>query len=352
MTKIKTKFWLLLERKKYYLGLIGLASIFLVSFLFFKNTVTVDNRLAVNQSMVVMKEKTVARQLDGWPVEAGQENLLPISVMIDNHFDAWPLAGVAGAQLVYEAPVEGVFSRLLVVYAGNDLPAKIGPVRSARPYFVEWAEELGGWYLHSGGSEAALKKLQVAERVTDVNEFYRGKYFWRDNNRAAPHNLFTSAELLLKYQENYPIISAPQYDSWLYAVAEAGQDHEQKVSFNYSHDDDLAITWQYRSAYNDYQRYVGGAAVLAGTAPVTAKNIIFQFMPVKVIDDVGRKQIKTVGAGEIILLQNGAKISGQWQKDSLLSRTKFYLTTGEEIKLIPGVTWIEVLPIDWPINFS
>jgi hypothetical protein len=51
----------------------------------------------------------------------------------------------------------------------------------------------------------------------------------------------------------------------------------------------------------------------------------------------------TIGSGKIIMFLDGKAISGTWKKTSRTSRTKYYNDQGEEIKLNPGQTWIEVV---------
>ena len=102
--------------------------------------------------------------------------------MIDNFPEAKPAANLSLASLVWEAPVEAGLTRLLAAYPLSAELARIGPVRSARPYFLDWAKELNALYLHCGGSDQALADIKNRD-VFDLNEFYRGWYFWRDRAR-------------------------------------------------------------------------------------------------------------------------------------------------------------------------
>ena len=82
-------------------------------------------------------------------------------VMIDNHPEARPQSGLDQAFLVIEAPVEGGISRLLAFFSAEQVLEEIGPVRSARPYFLDWNNELDALYVHVGGSDAALDYIST-----------------------------------------------------------------------------------------------------------------------------------------------------------------------------------------------
>ena len=77
--------------------------------------------------------------------------------------------------------------------------------------------------------------------------------------------------------------------------------------------------------------------------PIVADNVIVQKITSQVLDNVGRLAIDTIGTGEVIIFQNGNMITGTWKKGDRESRTRFYDSLGEEIKLNPGKIWIEVV---------
>jgi len=136
------------------------------------------------------------RLLDGVGVEDESKVNPPIfAVQVENMVDARPLSGISKANLVYEAISEAGITRLLALYVKDNSVSEIGPVRSARPYYIDWASEYGALYAHSGGSPEALRVVSDYD-VLDLNEFSNGKYFWRSKSRYAPHNLYTSVELL------------------------------------------------------------------------------------------------------------------------------------------------------------
>ncbi|MBI5221693.1 MAG: DUF3048 domain-containing protein [Candidatus Magasanikbacteria bacterium] len=136
--------------------------------------------------------------LDGTTVSSSEMiNPFVVGIMIDNHPDARPQSGLVAAKIVYEAPAEGGITRYFAIFDSIQSVEKVGPVRSARPYFVDWLEEYSGLYMHCGGAPEALAKIK-SEKVFDADEFFNGPYYWRDESRIAPHNLFTKSEQIKK----------------------------------------------------------------------------------------------------------------------------------------------------------
>lgn len=121
----------------------------------------------------------------------------PIAVMIDNHKSAMPQAGLNNAYIVYEIIVEGGESRLMALFKGANLD-KIGPVRSSRHYFLDYALENDAIYVHYGWSpqaQADITNLNV-NNINGISE--SSKSFWRTKDKSAPHNVATSTEKILE----------------------------------------------------------------------------------------------------------------------------------------------------------
>ena len=124
----------------------------------------------------------------------------PIAVMIDNHSGAWPQANLNKAYLVYEIIVEGGETRLMAVFKGQDLE-KIGPIRSSRHYFLDYALENDAIYVHHGWSPQAQNDIS-ALNVNNINGIQESSNnFWRVKDKKSPHNMFTSTTSILKIAE-------------------------------------------------------------------------------------------------------------------------------------------------------
>ena len=301
------------------------------------------------------------RLIDGVPVEGGQENLYPVGVMIENHIDSRPSAGLARANLVYEAEAEGEITRFLAFYASGEDIKKIGPVRSARPYYVDWAEELDAAYFHCGGSPDALAKL-TADNAIDVNEFYNGALFWRDSVRPAPHNVYTSRQNIDKYLNDNNLVDG-NFLPWEYKT-EANLDARptsQTVTIGWPAG--YNVSWQYDQTANDYTRYLDNKMHQDENGDIVkAKNVIIQYIPARVMDAEMRLDMDVLGEGEALVCLDGTCQKGVWKKNKISARTRFYaspqleestavgtttvtqnLSSGEEFKFNPVTTLVEVV---------
>ena len=270
-----------------------------------------------------------------------------VGVMIDNHPDARPERGLSKARVVYEAPVESPYTRYLALFAANDSVPAVGPVRSARPYFIDWAGEYGALYLHSGGSPDALTALASSTAVHDVNEFYNGGYFWRDTVRTAPHNLFTKDDLWISWLNDNQISSAQTWPVWQFVTTSAavGSIGETASQVTFSYAPDYAITWVYQPRSLRYERQENRAVYHDDDgSTVTAGTVVVQMVAIKTVDSAGRRQISTTGQGEARVFTAGHAFKGTWIKQPN-GRTRFYDALGNQIPFMPGPVWIEVVPI-------
>lgn len=226
----------------------------------------------------VNNDTCVRRAIDGVFVKPELANIYPLAVIIDNHPDSRPPSSLAKASLVYEAETEAGITRYLAIYAGGDNLKEIGPVRSARPYFVDWSKELQAVMIHCGGSPAALAKLTY-NKMLDLNEFYQGAYFWRDENKTAPHNVYTSWASLSQYLEKNNLTKG-DFESWKFKddAPDDGRPLNSEVDVSYKISGYL-VKWKYDSRKNDYLRYLDGEIHHDQDGKVIrAKNIIIEFI--------------------------------------------------------------------------
>ncbi|MBI5076864.1 DUF3048 domain-containing protein [Candidatus Falkowbacteria bacterium] len=304
----------------------------------------------------IIEEKPIVcekiRRLDGLCF-SGEKEPLVFSVMIDNHNEARPVFGLNQASLVYETIVEAPITRFLAVFYSEPKVKKIGPVRSARPFFADWALEFDGPYLHVGGSDDALNYLK-GKSVFDLNEFSSGKYFWRDYSKAAPHNIFTSTELLFKAMVDKKWEVKNEFSSWKFRPDRTFNENSapvappQTINIDFA-DAAYSVQWKYDAERGDYSREQSGAAYKdADGNEIRAKNIAVMYAESKVIDSYGRRKTKTVGSGKAVVFSGGEAIDGEWRRSSLSERTRFFNAAGEEIAFLSGTTWIEVVPSHFP----
>lgn len=293
------------------------------------------------------------RLLDGLPVDdQAAVHPQPVAIMIENLPSVRPQSGMSGASVVYEALAEGGATRFMAVYpgAGSSSLSKIGPVRSARSYYLEWASEYGPLYGHAGGSPDALQAI-LDFHMKDLNGIGReAKYFWRDRGISAPHNLFTSNELLTRALSDTNLVKGrPTFRAWSFkdeaSLAERPPSGQfVRVQFSgYA----FAAEWRYDQATNMYLRFNAGQIhtdALTGEQ-LRAKNVIVQVLPpILGVGALGRLTLDVHGSGKAFIFRDGKEIIGMWQKPDRLSRTVFFDEAGNEVQINRGATWIEVVP--------
>ncbi len=290
-------------------------------------------------------------ELDGTEVSKEVAARHPLAVMVENHPEARPQAGIDKASVVYEAIAEGGITRFMLVYSCYETD-KVGPVRSARTYFVDWAEEYNAFYAHAGGAQNALTKI-AEDGVLDLN--HNQTAFWRQNDgRALEHTLYTSIPKLYQYAQDQGYdINTSDYTKLKFKtdVAKGSRPTDGKGAIiNFSNSDTYKVEWTYDPETNSYLRSQAGAAhndEITGQQ-LKAKNIIIATYSRSAVESGGKTvyDFNTIGSGEAKILMDGTVIDGTWKKDKAGQRTLYYDASGNEIKFNPGQTWIEIVNPD------
>lgn len=335
------------EYKEIWIGLAVVVVVGLIAGITFLSTV---DRIAPEEGdggLVgrLIDDSTPRHPLTGEALEQ-KLNRLPqvFGIMVENSADAWPLAGLDEAFLVIEAPVEGSIPRFIVFFDEESEVKKVGPVRSARPYYLDWNDELDAVYLHVGGSPEALDLIANEYETIDLNQFWQSEYFWRQTvGRYAPHNVYTSAELFVSALDELDL-NRPRYDAWKFKEDDPVEEGGRSLSVNFTDGTTYDVEWRYQSETNTYNRYQGMSVMhLDDGSTVEANNVAVIATDIRVIDNEGRKSLVTVGEGDAMLVQDGRAILCRWKKESRTDRLRFYKPGGEEIEMNAGVTWIEVV---------
>lgn len=304
-----------------------------------------------------VSEGNVPRVIDGVLVQQGKENSYPIAVMIENLSTVRPQSGLDKANVVYEALAEGGITRFLAIYASEDEIKEIGPVRSARDYFLDWVSEYNALYAHCGGSPSALRLIPQYQ-LLDLNQIGGDHpYFWRQPERssAPEHTLFTSSKLLTFALRDKKITKDADYEPWLFkkeaALTERPED-AKKITIDYS-TFSYKVEYEYNREKNIYLRSNGGAPQLdyKTKEQLSAKNVVVQYVKTGLADNI-RLTMDTIGEGGSLVFQDGQMINGTWKKESRTDRTRFYGENGEEIKFNPGQIWIEIVPTDRTVEYK
>jgi hypothetical protein len=277
------------------------------------------------------------------------------SVVIENHPDARPQAGLSQAGVVYEANAEGGITRFQAFYL-DDLPATIGPVRSLRTYFVSWALEFGAPVAHAGGNADALD-LASAAGLKGLNALtYYASSFYRVNTRYSPHNLYTSSDAILKaLADNHWNPPSSFTPSPRQADAPAANPPHPNIHINFSYPG-YRVDYAYDATANDYARSLAGAPhVDTNTgAQIHVKNVVVEYMPTSYgYTRIGEETVmmQTVGQGSGVVFRDGQAIECTWRKDSNEARTRLLDASGKDIPLDAGNTWYSIVPAGNSVSY-
>ncbi|MFH0834617.1 MAG: DUF3048 domain-containing protein [Patescibacteria group bacterium] len=260
----------------------------------------------------------------------------PIAVVIENLPASRPqMRGLNEAGIVIEALAEGGITRFLAVFDTSELK-KVGPVRSARPYFVDWAEEFGGALVHAGGSDDALAEI-AKTKLVNFDEKEDSDVLFRDFQYLKPHNLFVN---LAEARKSITKNNLPEI--WFDFSGEIPRDAAtvKKFSLDFSLPS-YFVEYNYDSTDGKYDRKLGGEIHSAGNIPIRPTNVIIQFTEYFPIDDAGRLQLRTTGEGVAWYFSEGKFWRGVWKK--IGGRTQFFDNFSKPVSLNPGQTFIEVL---------
>ena len=291
----------------------------------------------------------VRRYIDGVYDSSENQNLYPYAVIIDNNEAARPQYGIGQANVVYEIEAEGGITRFLGIFGSNQELEKIGPIRSVRPYFLDIASEYAALIAHVGGSPQALARI-LSDNILNINEFYRETYFWRGEDKVAPHNVYSSSDKLNEYLELKKATDG-KFFSWSFKDDEKpnGSAEVRDVVINYRNDD-YRVIWRYNGEENAYDRYLAGEKHEVDGEQVRVKNVIIQYVKTDVIDNEGRLDIDLLGVGKTLICLDGSCNEGEWKKKTRQSRTRFYVNE-EEVRLNSGKIWINLVRVNSNVEY-
>lgn len=274
-----------------------------------------------------------------------------VMVIVENQALARPQSGLLQADIIYEVLAEGDITRFAVMYQ-SEIPDLIGPVRSIRPYFIELGENLDSLIIHAGWSPEAQRILTTGS-YPFINQVYGGDhaYFWRSTDRSAPHNVYTSKEKILEgaadkqYREEWDGVELNFWED----LDEIPGEPAKHVKLDYIGSYD--VTYEYDEEQQAYLRYMQGEPHLdrESETQLAASNILIAEAQHQIIDNVGRRDIDVNGPGHGWLVQAGKVREITWEmKDGLI---RAYVGD-EEQQLVPGQTWINIIPTGSGVSFE
>ncbi|HEX3032283.1 MAG TPA: DUF3048 domain-containing protein, partial [Bacillota bacterium] len=227
--------------------------------------------------------------LTGLQVEKANLNRMPLAIMVENSPAARPQSGLQQADLIYEVVAEGGITRFLAIFYGGDA-AQVGPVRSARPYFLERSMEYKALYVHAGGSPEALEMLKKL-KAYDLNQFANNFPFWRSRDRKAPHNLYGDTLKMRqvankKWPAYQPEVTGFDFVAPGESLAGGSGINTLTIHFGAKASE---VTWKYDESTHKYLRFYGNTPhkdKVTGKQ-YTCENILIQKVSSKVIDGEG-----------------------------------------------------------------
>ena len=272
-----------------------------------------------------------------------------IAVKVENTDEAYPLAGLERADVIYEEPVEGSITRFAALYQCRDAP-RAGPVRSARTtdpkILLQFSDE--SILAYSGANPRVAAALERAG-IVSLTETSASDAFVRDDVRSAPHNLFVSTKKLYRIaQETDVEFSLPEaifpFDEEVPAPS------RRRTSATVAFSPSNVVGWAW--SQDAWVRELDGEPMLAenGT-PIAVDNVVIQEVVVTdsdIVDVAGfpSPDVKLTGEGRAWILRDGRLIVGRWQRASQGDVTVFETKAGEEIALAPGTTFVQLVPKD------
>ncbi len=286
-----------------------------------------------------------------------QTDTRPIAVMIDNdEKKARPQIGLESAYMVYEIIVEGGATRFMALFKGNDLE-KVGPVRSSRHYFLDYALEHDAIYAHAGWSPQASRDISRFG-VENINGILGGdgQIFWRDKTYDQTwHNLYTGVDKIhdmavstKKYSDKTEVKHLEYYEK---DTEPQSENTANKISLPYSYF--YSVSYEYDAQNKVYKRFVDGGEHMSQTGEcLTAKNIIIYKVTNYTLNDgenKGRQDLKNVGSGTGYYITNGKVTEINWSKPSRNEKTVYTKADGSNLILNPGNTYIQIVPMNTDI---
>jgi hypothetical protein len=292
--------------------------------------------------------------IDGAPSTESQDDRRPLAVMIENSPDARPQSGLTQACVVYEAITEGGITRFEAIYLHGN-PAVIGPIRSARPHFINIAREYNAAYVHCGESYEALQILAADPTLHNLDQMVYAKPFWRDHTRRAPHNLYASTEklraLMTKLAWEAPVSPLPVFTS---DHRITGGQPATNIEIHFPGAVHYRLQWVYAPHLGGYLRYMDGILHVDRETgrPLVAKNVMIQRVHSSPFLDSthGTYDVEMMGARDGQFFSHGEQEALIWAKSTINDITQFADTNRQPLPFQPGQTWVEVLPVDGTVS--
>lgn len=341
------------------------------------------DRLAFDSSLPKTEECPLNGQKFSKQHKQWWEKHRPLGIMVENHLEARPQSGISFADVVYEAVAEGGITRFLAVFYCDDA-GLVGPVRSARTYFLDFISEYGSnpIYSHQGAANCnrqtgsgcgnggrADAAGQIKEygwfNYNDIDGLYVGlPVYKRDEGRlpnvATEHTVYATTTRLWNEAKDRGLTNEDkQGNEWdedfrQYKFKnDSGTSAAQKITIDFwSNQPSYRVSWNYDAATNSYLRTNGGKKHLDNNTDkqLTAKNVVILYMTESSANDNYPGNVHllygTTGKGNAVVFQDGKEVKATWTKVNREARTILTDKSGKEIQFNRGKIWFSIVPTD------
>ena len=307
------------------------------------------------------------------PVTAEQAAMRPIAVMMPTDKIAQPSYGIGYADVLYEIMEEGNISRQMAVIPNWQGLPQIGNLRSCRLYYLYAAKEWDPILIHFGGVAYMKGVIDAPDmnNLSGVAEYGAGGakpgagYFYRTQNRKAPHNAYITAEGVVRAcaESGYQLTVRegyynPQHFTFAEGVNTLEQYGPQAAAANVI---DLSKVFSYTKSSLQYDPATGlylkslhGKPQTDGLtgAQLAFANVIVQntaWAPADANGYLAFQMIDNMQDG--YYFTRGKAIHIRWIKESDYAPTKYYDDFGNEIQLNTGKTYIAVAQAGKEVKF-
>jgi Protein of unknown function (DUF3048) N-terminal domain/Protein of unknown function (DUF3048) C-terminal domain len=270
------------------------------------------------------------------------QNRPALVVKIDNHRDALPQAGLNQADIVIEEQVEGI-TRFFAIFQSKDA-APVGPIRSARTTDVNLLNQLNRpLFVWSGGNANVVRAIGRANAESRAHGQAPG--FYRDaarHRRAALEHTLMNTGTGTVYATVQPGEGRPFP---FFSYRPAGRPSSGSPANNVDTVmNSVPVHWTWDAGLHQFIRSEYGRVHVDATgAPISAENVVIQFVPyVASPADRRSPEAVSVGAGDAMVLSDGKLTLARWSRPNAAKPAVFTDAAGKPILLTPGRTWIEL----------
>lgn len=309
------------------------------------------------------KDGMMQSYLTGEWKDADVVNRRSMAVMVGNNSALLPQYGISQASIIYEAPVEGRISRLMLFIEDYDDLERVGPVRSSRDYFVYEAMAYDAIYCNWGLAVPYVEELLASDRIDNVSQALAGihnpsseafdrvsrpgyakeytGYMFIDGYNDAVERHGYATEYRDTFEQAFTFANdghKAEYEGYEEATmiypggseSNKGGYGSHKPWFDYNEEDGLYYRYQFNEAHIDEMN----------EEQIAVSNVIFKICHGEVRDANDYLAFGVHGEGDAVIFTNGKVIEGTWKRANDNAANIFFDKDGNEIILNQGKTWI------------